>query len=389
MFNGVANQFYTTKLPFRDDCLSHETYPEPIELPLGRDAAVAELLPRPAGRARTGPLDPGARARPGRRRSTARGAAGGRGRCARGRKVPAVRGRLPELPGAGPARDRQRRSRKIRRWPAGRSPALGVPPYDIVRVDGREGRGFFLLAGDRDAAGVLRRCDGLEAGVEPGRDRLRRGRVPRAGAAAPARPRPPLGLPGVRGARARTTCRSSSTARRPTRSSGTPCATRRSSSAASCSARSASTTRPASRSSGSPSRSRPSTTRTPRRASPTLTTRGRRSPASATGCYPDLDIVGWYHTHPDFGIFLSSHDLFIHRHFFAQPLQVAYVVDPIRQTRGFFQWRDGGDRPGGRLLPHGRPGRPARPGAAGQRPGKHPQHRKAEAEPVSPRWRRS
>ncbi len=57
--------------------------------------------------------------------------------------------------------------------------------------------------------------------------------------------------------------------------------------------------------------------------------------------YPDLDIVGWYHTHPDFGIFLSSHDLFIHRHFFAQPLQVAYVVDPIRQTRGFFRWRDG------------------------------------------------
>jgi hypothetical protein len=39
---------------------------------------------------------------------------------------------------------------------------------------------------------------------------------------------------------------------------------------------------------------------------------------------------------------LSHHDLFIHQHFFAQPLQVAYVVDPINQTRGFFQWRDGG-----------------------------------------------
>src|SRR4051794_39383250 len=64
--------------------------------------------------------------------------------------------------------------------------------------------------------------------------------------------------------------------------------------------------------------------------------------------HPDLDIVGWYHTHPDFGIFLSSHDLFIHRNFFDQPLQVAYVVDPIRQTRGFFQWRDGNlDQVGG------------------------------------------
>ena len=57
--------------------------------------------------------------------------------------------------------------------------------------------------------------------------------------------------------------------------------------------------------------------------------------------YPDLDIVGWYHTHPDFGVFLSHHDLFIQHNFFAQPLQVAYVVDPIRQTRGFFRWRDG------------------------------------------------
>jgi proteasome lid subunit RPN8/RPN11 len=63
--------------------------------------------------------------------------------------------------------------------------------------------------------------------------------------------------------------------------------------------------------------------------------------------FPDLDIVGWYHTHPDFGIFLSGHDLFIHEHFFAQPLQVAYVVDPIRQTRGCFQWREGQVRPVG------------------------------------------
>jgi proteasome lid subunit RPN8/RPN11 len=58
--------------------------------------------------------------------------------------------------------------------------------------------------------------------------------------------------------------------------------------------------------------------------------------------FPDFDIVGWYHTHPSFGIFLSHHDLFIHQNFFAQPLQVAYVVDPINQTRGFFQWRNGG-----------------------------------------------
>ncbi len=67
--------------------------------------------------------------------------------------------------------------------------------------------------------------------------------------------------------------------------------------------------------------------------------------------HPELDIVGWYHTHPDFGIFLSGHDLFIHRNFFAQPLQVALVVDPIRQARGFFRWREGGlEQVGGYFL---------------------------------------
>lgn len=76
--------------------------------------------------------------------------------------------------------------------------------------------------------------------------------------------------------------------------------------------------------------------------------------------FPDLDIVGWYHTHPDFGIFLSGHDLFIHHHFFAQPLQVAYVVDPIRQVRGFFRWRDGQMEPvGGFHLTGERAGRVA------------------------------
>jgi proteasome lid subunit RPN8/RPN11 len=76
--------------------------------------------------------------------------------------------------------------------------------------------------------------------------------------------------------------------------------------------------------------------------------------------FPDLDIVGWYHTHPDFGVFLSSHDLFIHHHFFAQPLQVAYVVDPIRQDRGFFQWRDGQmEQVGGFFLSAERTERPA------------------------------
>jgi len=56
---------------------------------------------------------------------------------------------------------------------------------------------------------------------------------------------------------------------------------------------------------------------------------------------PDLQIVGWYHTHPDWGVFLSSMDLFICEHFFSRPLDVALVIDPCRQERAFFQWRAG------------------------------------------------
>ncbi len=54
--------------------------------------------------------------------------------------------------------------------------------------------------------------------------------------------------------------------------------------------------------------------------------------------YPDKTVVGWHHTHPGFGIFLSSYDMFIHRNFFTQPWQVAMVVDPKRHEFGFFQW---------------------------------------------------
>ena len=45
--------------------------------------------------------------------------------------------------------------------------------------------------------------------------------------------------------------------------------------------------------------------------------------------YPKRRIVGWYHSHPGFGVVLSENDLFIHRHFFAGRGQVAYVGDPL------------------------------------------------------------
>ncbi len=57
--------------------------------------------------------------------------------------------------------------------------------------------------------------------------------------------------------------------------------------------------------------------------------------------YGDKKIVGWQHTHPGYGIFLSSYDFFIQKYFFDMPFQVAYVIDPVQNMRGFFQWKHG------------------------------------------------
>jgi proteasome lid subunit RPN8/RPN11 len=61
--------------------------------------------------------------------------------------------------------------------------------------------------------------------------------------------------------------------------------------------------------------------------------------------YADKRIVGWYHSHPDFGIFLSDRDCFIHEHFFSGAGQVAYVVDPVRDLEGVFSWQKGKPTP--------------------------------------------
>jgi len=52
--------------------------------------------------------------------------------------------------------------------------------------------------------------------------------------------------------------------------------------------------------------------------------------------HPDKELVGWYHTHPKMGVFLSEYDTWLHRHFFPEPYQVALVVEPHSATGGFF-----------------------------------------------------
>jgi proteasome lid subunit RPN8/RPN11 len=65
--------------------------------------------------------------------------------------------------------------------------------------------------------------------------------------------------------------------------------------------------------------------------------------------FPDRAIVGWYHSHPGFGIFLSEYDIFIHENFFAAPFQVAWVFDPHSDDEGCFGWIEEHVEPLGRI----------------------------------------
>jgi adenylyltransferase/sulfurtransferase len=147
VYNGVANQFYTTKLPFRSDCLSHETYPSPVELSLGHKHTAIELFdavrPRLSGRLHL-ILDRELVvaiecARCGWRRDVMRPRL----------KVKSAEAQCPNChePARPVFESGVDQDSPLAPLPLSR---LGIPPYDIVRVDGETESGFFLLAADRD-----------------------------------------------------------------------------------------------------------------------------------------------------------------------------------------------------------------------------------------------
>ena len=57
--------------------------------------------------------------------------------------------------------------------------------------------------------------------------------------------------------------------------------------------------------------------------------------------YPDLEIVGWFHTHPGLGVFYSSDDVVVHTAAFTLPWHVGLVVDPLGNVASYFGWQDG------------------------------------------------
>ncbi|WP_165252871.1 HesA/MoeB/ThiF family protein [Paludisphaera soli] len=148
VFNGVGNQFYTTKLPYREDCLSHETYPKPTGIDLGRSATVRALFDAAAHEGLEGPMSLGL--------DRELVEAVECPRCDGRREVMRPRTRVRQAEALCP--DCREEGRPVvlsaiaEDSPlAGRTLAeVGIPPFDVVRVDGGGESRFFLLEADRE-----------------------------------------------------------------------------------------------------------------------------------------------------------------------------------------------------------------------------------------------
>ena len=146
VFNGVANQFYTTQLPRREDCLSHETYPEPTAVQVGHQAPASVLFDL-ARATVSGPLTLGLE------RDLV--VAIECPRCGWRTEVMRPRTHVATSDAICPHCLEPGRPEIVSAVEEGAPLSafslakLGIPPYDIVRVDGDEHSGFFLLDADR------------------------------------------------------------------------------------------------------------------------------------------------------------------------------------------------------------------------------------------------
>jgi len=148
IFNGVANTFYTTRFQRKEDCLSHDPWPPPVDVPLSAENTADELL----GVARERAVFDGPLAISLERDlvvSVDCAACGASRRVMKPRQLVSIRevdcqecGELarPTLVHAVGQDSPLAKEKLI---------DLGIPPYDIVRITFEEGEGVFLLAGER------------------------------------------------------------------------------------------------------------------------------------------------------------------------------------------------------------------------------------------------
>jgi adenylyltransferase/sulfurtransferase len=150
VFNGESTRFYKTAFQRRDECLSHETYGEPIELALSAsDSTAREVFASAAEHLETQGMTltldrdlvisldcP----------------------CGHSRPVMKPRERVPVASAICPQCGKEAKPQMVHAID-GASPLvdrpladLGIPPYDIIQLTAGDQTKVFLLAGDRNRA---------------------------------------------------------------------------------------------------------------------------------------------------------------------------------------------------------------------------------------------
>jgi adenylyltransferase/sulfurtransferase len=145
----LLNLRYSCPLLRREDCLSHETYPEPAAVPLGHADPVSALFAE-ARRGLSGSLTLALD----RDLVTAIDCPRCGWHVAVNRPRTRVRQAEATCPNCREPGRPETASAVEEGSPLAARPLaeVGIPPYDIVRVDGEDGSGFFLLAADAAAA---------------------------------------------------------------------------------------------------------------------------------------------------------------------------------------------------------------------------------------------
>jgi adenylyltransferase/sulfurtransferase len=147
VFNGESSRFYKTAFQRRDECLSHETYGEPVELPLSApESTASDLFAAVREHFETSDIT----------------LALDRDlvisldcRCGHSRPVMKPRERVPAASAACPQCGSEATPQMVHAiestspLAARRLEDLGIPSYDIVRLTAGERTKVFLIAGDR------------------------------------------------------------------------------------------------------------------------------------------------------------------------------------------------------------------------------------------------
>jgi adenylyltransferase/sulfurtransferase len=150
VFNGFANSLYTTAYQRKDDCLSHETYPEPVRLSLDNSAMAETVFRNVEMLGAFERSDHGMVLELDRDLVTELVCEHCKTREEVYRPQQAVGMKQADCPKCGKLRKPVMLSAvEDGSWEAGRRLSeLGVPPYDVVRVRCGEQVGVFLLADD-------------------------------------------------------------------------------------------------------------------------------------------------------------------------------------------------------------------------------------------------